>query len=234
MSAWKTLGRAAAPGGGELELAQRGDELAIRVDGTLLMSSGSHGSEEVLAELACAPLEGNPRVLVGGLGLGYTLRAVLDRLPSTGRVTLVEIGPEVVEWNRGPVSDLAGRPLDDPRLTLQLGDVAAVLADTSVPWDAVILDVDNGAAPLMQVANAGLYDDTGLARLRAAVRPGGWLAIWSAGFDETFVERLRGVGFEAEAHRVPARTGAKGIKHTIFVGQAPMPKARTSGTRKVH
>lgn len=240
---WETLGRAKAPDGGELVLYRRGGEHVIRVDGRELMSSRAHGSEEEMArlclggpeglaeleELAVGPGRDEGRdgrkmcVLIGGLGLGYTLRAALDVLPAAARVVVAEIVPAVVEWNRGPLAHLAGRPLDDPRVTVvggkPQGDVAAAMRGGG-RWDAILLDVDNGPVALTRKANHTLYGQTGIATAKAALHPGGVLAVWSAHRDDRFVARLRRAGFAtAEAIDVPARGVGGGPLHTIFVAR---------------
>jgi spermidine synthase len=218
MIPWEILGRARAPEGGELVLYRRGGEFVIRVGGRELMSSRAHGSEEELAALACRDLPPGARVLVGGLGLGYTLRATLDRLPADGRVAVAEIVPAVIEWNRGPLAALAGRPLDDPRVTVEAADVGQ-LVRRGPRWDAILLDVDNGPVALTRKGNHGLYSQPGLMAARAALRPRGVLAVWSAAPDRRFVGRLRKAGFSAEAVDVPARGVGGGPMHTIFVGR---------------
>jgi spermidine synthase len=182
MLPWRELGRARAPDGGELILRERDGEFVIRVDGHELMSSRAHGSEEAMAHLACDHLAAAeaPRVLVGGLGLGYTLRATLDVLPASARVVVAELVPAVVEWNRGPLGPLAGRPLDDTRVEVHTGDVMALLRKTTVRFDAVLLDVDNGPAALTRKANQLIYGPTGLETIKRALRRGGALAVWSA------------------------------------------------------
>ena len=222
MIPWETLGKERAPDGGELILYRRGGEFMIRVDGRELMSSRTHGSEDVLAELACAGLKDleAPRVLVGGLGLGFTLRAALDVLPSAARVVVAEIVPAVVEWNRGPVGPLAGRPLEDHRVAVVVKDVGAVLRRTKERFDAILLDVDNGPAALTRKGNHGLYVETGLVATRAALRPGGVLAVWSAAPDDVFVRRLERARFAVSTHVVPARGIGGGPKHTVFLARA--------------
>jgi spermidine synthase len=215
---WRTLGSAVTPDGGTLVLQERDGELVIRADGYVLMSSRVHGSEEALAETVCARLAGaTPRLLIGGLGLGYTVRAALDRLPAGASVTVAELVPAVVDWNRGPLADLAGRPLDDPRVTVATADVSAVLAAAPpASTDAVLLDVDNGPTALPRSANAALYEAGGIAAARRALRPGGILGVWSAGSDDAFAARLRRGGFTVEIERVRAR-GRVGTRHVLFI-----------------
>jgi spermidine synthase len=206
---WEIVDRARAPDGVELVLARRDREWVVRAGGRVLMSSRAHGSEEALATLA---LERAPRarsVLVGGLGLGFTLRAALDLLPADARVLVAELVPAVVAWNRGPVAELAGRPLDDPRVRVEGADVAEVAARSPGRFDAVLLDVDNGPSALAHAANDRLYGAAGLAGLRGALRSGGVLAVWSAGADPRFLARLGDAGFRAESRAVPGAPGAR-------------------------
>ena len=157
-------------------------------------------------------------MLVGGLGMGFTLRATLDLLPSDASVVVVELLPAVVEWNRGPLAPLAGEPLLDPRVTVLLGDVAVALQAAVGRFDAMLLDVDNGPAAFTESANAGLYTDQGLSSARKALKDGGVLAVWSAWDDRKFEQRLRYNGFRAEVSRVRARLKKGGPRHTIFLG----------------
>ena len=229
MNPWAKLGVARAPEGGELILYERAGEFSIRVNGHELMSSRAHGSEEHLAALACAGLGSEARVLIGGLGMGYTLRAALDRLPPGSQVVVAELVPAVVEWNRGPLAHLAGRPLDDPRVSLEVRDVGRVLRESRERWDVILLDVDNGPQALTRKANHALYGDQGLALARRCLRRGGAYAVWSASPDEAFLRRLRRAGFAAaEAHDVPARGTAGGPLHTIFLGRAGEPAGPVS------
>ena len=218
MIPWETLGRERAPDGAELVLYHRNGEYSIRVGGRELMSSRAHGSEEELARRACSGLPAGARVLIGGLGLGYTLRAALDGLSAGATVQVAEIVPAVVAWNRGPLAHLAGRPLDDARVTLEPHDVGAVMK-RGPRWDAILLDVDNGPAALTRKANQSLYGDTGLATARRALRPGGVLAVWSASPDHAFEKRLARAGFTASAIDTPARGRAGGPLHTLFFGR---------------
>ncbi len=214
------MDRAAGPGGAEWTLARRGDEWVVRAAGRVLMSSRQHGSEEALAALALARAARPRTVLVGGIGLGFTLRAALDRLPREARVIVAELVPALVAWNRERVGDLAGRPLDDPRTRLQQGDVLARIAEASAAFDAILLDVDNGPSAVADPRNARLYGDAGVRACREALRRGGVLGVWSAGPDDAFRARLEKAGFEVEAHAVPAREGtSRGARHVVFVGR---------------
>lgn len=220
MLPWRTIDRAPAPGGDELVLSERNGEYSIRVGGVELMSSRAHGSEDALAQVGCEPLEGNPaaHVLIGGLGMGYTLRAALNAVAPTARVTVAELVPAVVAWNREHLGALTGHPLSDPRVEVVVGDVGQVLRTSRGRFDAVLLDVDNGPAALTSRGNAGLYDAAGLAAAAAALRPGGLLAVWSAGPDAPFGVRMRKAGFRLRIETVPARGTGGGTQHTLFVG----------------
>jgi spermidine synthase len=220
---WELLGRTQTPEGRDLTLVRRGHELIILADGKPLMSSRMHGSEEALATEGCvrARLLEKPSVLVGGLGMGYTLRATLDLLPGAARVVVAELLPEVVSWNRGPLGPLAGNPLDDPRVQVELGDVGRVLREHRARHDAILLDVDNGPMAFTQTGNTSLYSDAGLAAARAALRPGGVLAVWSAWNDVKFEHRLRHAGFTAQTVHVRGRLKKGGPHHTIFLGLLP-------------
>lgn len=204
-----------------MTLTRRGNEYVIHADGKSLMSSRMHGSEEALAALACRGLGSRaaPRVLVGGLGMGFTLRATLDLLPPDASVVVAELVPAVVEWNRGPLGPLAGHPLADRRVRVELGDVAVVLRASRAAFDAVLLDVDNGPRAFTASDNAALYDDRGLAAIRAALAEDGTLAVWSAWDDRKFEHRLRHAGFEVAAERVRGRLRRGGPHHTIFVAR---------------
>jgi spermidine synthase len=209
------------PDGSEMTLCRRGIEYMILADGKDLMSSRMHGSEEALATLACdrARALPEPCVLVGGLGMGFTLRATLDVLPPGGSVVVAELLPAVVEWNRGPLGPLANHPLADRRASVELGDVAVTLRNSVGRFDAVLLDVDNGPKAFTQDHNSGLYDNAGLAMTRASLRPGGVLAVWSAWDDRKFEHRLRYAGFTVETQRVRGRLSRGGPRHTIFIGR---------------
>jgi spermidine synthase len=219
MGATLIVARAKTPGGGEMILRQRGADFEIRIDGRELMSSRGHFSEEAMARLACAEVADRaaPRVLIGGLGMGYTLRAALDALPGAASVTVAELVRELVAWNRGPLAPLAGHPLEDPRVVLQAGDVGTALARPEPPFDAILLDVDNGPEAVTVAGNHRLYSPEGLALARAALRPGGVLAIWSADRSPPFLARLDEAGFAARAVAVAALGEAGGPEHTIFL-----------------
>lgn len=207
-------------GDGELVLARRGDEWLVRVHGHVLMSSRRHSSEESLAAEALTRVARAEDVLVGGLGLGFTLRAVLERVGAQTRVHVAELVPELVEWNRTHLAELHGHALDDPRVQLHLGDVRAVLGRSPSRFDAVLLDVDNGPVALSQRDNRELYTERGVRTCHAALRAGGVLAVWSAGPSDEYERRLAGAGFDARAVRAAA-SPKSGVRHVVFLGVRP-------------
>lgn len=221
MIPWKELGRAKVARE-ELVLAQRGEEFAIRMRGAELMNSRQHASEEALARLTLADTVRIPRarVLVGGLGMGFTLRAALDMLAPDATVQVEELVPEVVAWNREHLGHLAGAPLDDPRVTTHVGDVAAAIRAARQPWHAILLDVDNGPDAFTSPANAALYGFKGLMAARRALVGGGHLGVWSVENDNKFTDRLKGIGFAVDKQRVPARPNST-VKHVIWIGRTP-------------
>ena len=221
MIPWELLGRTATPGGDEMTLMRQSGEYVILAGGKPLMSSRMHGSEEALADVACRQARGldEPSVLVGGLGMGFTLRATLDVLPNAATVVVAELVEGVVEWNRGPLGTLAGTPLADPRTRVEVGDVADLLRASRRRFDAVLLDVDNGPDAFTTSGNTWLYGDKGLAAIRAALTDTGTLAVWSAREDRRFEQRLRYAGFAVEVVRVRARLNKGGPRHVIFVGR---------------
>jgi spermidine synthase len=186
------------------------------------MSSRMHGSEAALATFGCAGLPAHGgRVLVGGLGMGFTLRATLDLVPADAALVVAELMPEIVEWNQGPLGPLAGHPLKDRRVHLEIGDVGQLIRRSAGAFDAILLDVDNGPDAFTATGNASLYGDAGLAATRAALRTGGTLAVWSAWEDRKFEQRLRYAGFTVRVERVRARLKQGGPRHTIFIGHVP-------------
>ena len=203
-----------------MSLTRQGSEYVILASGKPLMSSRMHGSEEALAEFGCreARTRDTPCVLIGGLGMGFTLRATLDVLPPAATIVVAELVPAVVEWNRGPLGPLAGDPLTDPRVQVALGDVAATVRASTRRFDAILLDVDNGPAAFTASHNTRLYDDGGLAAAKTALIPGGVLAVWSAWDDRKFEQRLRYGGFRVQVERVRGRLKKGGPRHTIFLG----------------
>jgi spermidine synthase len=218
------LGTAAIPGGGELRLVRRGGEFSIMLGANELMSSRLSGSEEALATLACDRLAGRAgvRILIGGLGMGFTLRAALARLGGNAAVVVSELVPGVVEWARGPLAAVFAGSLDDPRVDLRVADVADVVAEARAGYDAILLDVDNGPDGLTLEANDGLYQAGGLAAARRALRPGGVLAVWSSGPAPRFTTRLRKAGFDVEEKSVPASTRRRGARHVIWLATRPV------------
>lgn len=220
MIPWKLLDTAQVPGnGGELRLYRRGDEFSIKIaDGGELMNSRIHGSEEALAELACGKIadRSRPRVLIGGLGMGFTLAAALHHLGADAEVVVAELVPAVVVWNRGPLGEHAGHPLEDKRAVVCEGDVADILKTRQQAYDAILLDVDNGPDGLTSKNNDWLYTMDGLHASFGALRPEGVLAVWSAAPDREFTKRLCKAGFRVEQVRVRAR-GRKGARHTIWL-----------------
>lgn len=231
MIPWRIVDSSVGPDGTRIELARRGLEWEVRADGTTLMSNRMHGSEEELARRAFGRAPGATRVLVGGLGLGYSLRAALDLLPRRGRATVAELSPKVVSWNRSHVAHLAGRPLDDRRARLFEGDVRRAIAETG-PYDVILLDVDNGPGMLVHDTNAGLYSAAGVAACRAALSAGGALAVWSLFPDDHYLRRLRKAGFDADWLWVHARDRGR-KRHVLFLAskrRSPTEPAATSGS----
>jgi len=214
------LGQAQARDGTSMKLVRRGNEYIILANGKPLMSSRMHGSEEALATFGCrrARTLEEPCVLVGGLGMGYTLRATLDLLPADATVVVAELVPAVVEWNRGPLGALAAEPLKDRRVRVEIDDVAVTLSARPGQFDAVLLDVDNGPTAFSASNNGALYDDGGIAAVRSALKMGGVLAVWSAHEDRKFEQRLRHGRFDVEVESVRARLKKGGPRHTIFLG----------------
>lgn len=220
MIPWTLLDTVQAPGKHEqLRLLQRDTEFSIRVGNQELMNSRIYGSEEALAELACSRIAARPgaRVLIGGLGMGYTLAAALRVLNADAEVVVAELVPSVVAWNREYLGHLAGEPLNDRRVMIREVDVAQVLRKEVRAFDAILLDVDNGPEGLTRKENDWLYEVNGLNAAYAALRPGGLLAVWSAGYEQTFTPRLLKVGFDAEEKRVRARGAAGGARHMIWI-----------------
>ena len=212
------LGTAHVPGGEELRLFRHDRDFMIVLGGNELMSSRMSGSEVALATQTCARLtnQTNPRLLIGGYGMGFTLRAALECLGKGGRIMVAELVPEIIDWARGPMQDLAAGCLDDPRVTLYMGDVIDEIAGAQDEYDAILLDVDNGPDGLTREANNGLYSGRGLRAAKRALRPGGVLAIWSASRDDAFANRLRKNGFQVDEIFVRARSNGKGPKHVIW------------------
>ncbi|CAN7257625.1 spermidine synthase [Phenylobacterium sp. LjRoot225] len=223
MIRWEQLDTAKIPDGGELKLMRRGTELSIMSGSIELMNSRLSGSEEALASLTCTPLatQPKPKILIGGLGMGFTLRAALAVLPPGAEVVVAELVPAVVAWARGPMAELFAGSLDDPRVSVRLGDVGEAIAASRGAYDAILLDVDNGPGGLNREANDGLYSAAGLATARAALRPGGVLAVWSAAPDAPFVGRLRRAGYAVDEKQVRATRSGKGGRHVIWLAARP-------------
>ncbi|WP_404335260.1 spermidine synthase [Sphingomonas sp. MMS12-HWE2-04] len=218
MTPRELIGVAEVPGGPPLRLMKHAGDFIIMLDRNELMSSRMSGSEVALGVMTLERL-GNPaapRVLIGGYGMGFTLRAVLAAVGSEALVTVAELVPGVLEWARGPMAELAAGCLDDPRVDMRIADVGAVIGRARDAYDAILLDVDNGPDGLTRDANDGLYTPAGLARARTALRPGGFLAIWSAGTDVKFTRRLSEAGFTVEEAQVRARENGKGPRHNIW------------------
>ncbi len=231
MNPWNLLGKTTTPGGDEMALMHRPGEHLILAGGKPLMSSRMHGSEEALAEVACRharALEA-PTVLVGGLGMGFTLRATLDVLPPDATVVVAELVAGVVDWNRGPLGPLAGHPLKDRRVVVEVTPVEHLLRATKARFDAVLLDVDNGPSAFTTLGNEWLYGDAGLAATKRALTVGGTLAVWSAHEDRRFEQRLKYAGFAVSVQRVRARLKQGGPRHVIFVGETASEPPRHPG-----
>jgi spermidine synthase len=219
---WVELGVAATPDGETLKLMQRGTEFSIMIGGDELMNSRRGGSETALAVVACERLreQDAPALLIGGLGMGFTLRAALAALGPRASITVAELAPEVVSWARGPLAEVFAGSLDDPRVSIVEGDVGALIAAATAAYDAILLDVDNGPDGLVRSANDRLYGEGGLHAARRALRPGGVLAIWSAAPSPPFLKRLQRVGFKAE--QIMARSSAKGgARHIVWIATRP-------------
>ncbi|MEA3389339.1 spermidine synthase [Sphingobium sp. CCH11-B1] len=215
------LGSAQVPGGQELKLYRRGTDHMIVLDRNELMSSRMSGSEKQLALMTIDRLKGRtaPHLLVGGYGMGFTLRAALGALDGAAGVTVAELVPEIIEWARGPMVELMAGCLDDPRVTLLIEDVVPVIGRARATYDAILLDVDNGPDGLTAAANDRLYSAAGLEAAKAALKSGGILAVWSAGSDDAFTRRLRNAGFLVDEVAVKARDNGKGPRHVIWFAQ---------------
>jgi spermidine synthase len=215
------VGRAKTPDGRPVELAREGERYVIRVGGQVLMTSATYGSEQAMATVAAEHIGGRPRarVLIGGLGMGFTLRAALGSFAADARITVAELLEPLVGFNRSVLGDLAGRPLDDPRVGVVVGDVRTQLREQV--WDAILLDVDNGPDAITTASNASLYDERGVATIARSLAPGGVIVVWSARPDSKFEARLRRAGLTAETRKVAGRgTLRKGGTHALFVARA--------------
>jgi len=221
---WSLLDTTRIPGGGgELRLMRRGAEFSIMLGHTELMNSRLSGSEEALATLSCARIRARerPRILIGGLGMGFTLRAALAVLGAEARIIVAELAPAVLAWARGPMAEVFHNSLTDPRVSIRESDVGRLIRSSPSTYDAILLDVDNGPEGLTRKANDGLYDMEGLSAARAALRPGGVLAVWSSGPDRNFIQRLRKIGFGVEEVRVRANGARGGARHVIWIATQP-------------
>ena len=223
MTPRELIGTAEVPGGPPLRLFRRGTDFMIVLERNELMSTRMSGSEVALGTMTCDRLSNRPapRLLIGGYGMGFTLRAVLERLGADARITVAELVPGIIEWARGPMAELTAGCLDDPRVTLDMGDVAESIRRTSGEYDAIMLDVDNGPDGLTRPANDGIYSARGLAAAMHALKPGGTLAIWSAAPDPLFARRLAKAGFAVDEVRVRARDNGKGATHIIWFARRP-------------
>lgn len=214
----KLIDSADIPGGGRLRLMRRGADFSILLGPVELMSSRLSGSEEALATLACARVaRAAPAILIGGLGMGFTLRAALAVLGADATVAVAELVPAVIAWARGPMAALSGASLADPRVRIVEGDVAALIGGGRSAFDAILLDVDNGPDGLTRAANDRLYDKGGLRAARAALRPSGILAVWSSAPDKGFTARLGDAGFAVEEMAVRANGARGGARHVIWL-----------------
>lgn len=224
MIPWSQLDTAQVPdGGGQLRLMQRGAEFSIMAGSIELMNSRLSGSEKALATMVCARLQDRPKphVLIGGLGMGFTLRAALAELGPDARVIVAELVPAVVAWARGPMAEIFAGCLTDPRVSIREEDVGGPIRAGRATFDAILLDVDNGPEGLTREANDRLYDVAGLHAAKAALRPGGVLAVWSSRPDRNFTQRLHKAGFGVEEARVRANGGRGGARHIIWIATNP-------------
>ncbi len=208
-----------SPDGTRLELVEHDGEYIIKADDLPLMSTRMHFSEMELARLVCTKLKSNAKVMIGGLGLGYTLRSALDLIPKDGVVVQVELVPEVIEWNKGPLGTFNNHPLKDTRTEIVQDDISKVIRQSQNNYDSIILDVDNGPSPLINERNAWLYTNQGLQSIRKALKTQGQVAIWSANDDTRFISHMKRNGFLAEKHYIQAHKGKGGIRHVIFTGR---------------
>ncbi len=221
MRPWELLDTAIVPGdGSELRLYRRGEEFSIKAGHCELMNSRVHGSEDALAEQACQRLTHRPQahILIGGLGMGFTLATALKQLGPEAKITIAELVPSVVQWNKGVLADLAGHPLNDPRVTIHEGDVGHLIRSQTKAYDAILLDVDNGPEGLTRKENDALYSPAGLHAAMSALQAGGLFGVWSISPDQRFSKRLQTSGFNVEEIRARAR-GHRGGRHMIWLGK---------------
>jgi spermidine synthase len=217
---WSLVATTPVPGAAEeLRLMRRGAEFSIRLGSNELMNSRLGGSEAALATLACGRIKAreHAEILIGGLGMGFTLRAALAVMGAQARIIVAELVPAVVAWARGPMADVFGDSLTDPRVRIHQADVGSLIRRARSAFDAILLDVDNGPDGLTRTSNNGLYGAAGLSAAHAALRPGGVLAVWSAGPDAEFARRLRQAGFALEEARVRANGARGGARHVVWI-----------------
>ena len=219
MIPWSVVDTAQVPGGGELRLKQRGAEFSIMLGQNELMNSRLSGSEEALATIACERIRDRkaPRILIGGLGMGFTLRAALAALGPAARIVVAELVPAVVAWARGPMAEVFADSLTDPRVSIREADVGHLIRSEASAFDAILLDVDNGPEGLTRKTNDALYDLKGLNAARAALRPRGVLAVWSSKQNPKFTWRLGKAGFAVEEVRARANGSRGGARHVIWI-----------------
>lgn len=223
MIPWTLLDTAQIPGGGELRLMRRGTEFSIKLGQNELMNSRLSGSEQALATLACRRIQTRerPRMLIGGLGMGFTLRAALAVLGPKAEIVVAELVPSVVAWARGEMAEMFGESLTDPRVTIREEDVSQIIRSARAVYDTILLDVDNGPEGLTRESNDALYDLKGLTAARVALRPCGVLAVWSSGPNPRFTQRLRKAGFEVNEVPVRANGPRGGARHVIWTAVRP-------------
>lgn len=234
MIPWSLLATAKVPGGfGDLRLKQRGGEFSIMSGATELMNSRLSGSEKALASLVCERLGSRPapRLLIGGLGMGFTLREALAGFGADASIVVAELVPAVIEWARGPMAELFGSSMTDPRVSMHEGDVVKLIRSSRAAYDAILLDVDNGPGGLTRAGNDSLYDMSGIAAAGAALRAGGILAVWSSAPDQDFTLRLRRGGFGVEEVRVRANGKGGGARHVIWIAVKGGGAAKSGGAK---
>lgn len=217
MKPWVTLDSVDLPSGEKMTLIRRAGEFIIELDGCELMSNTLTGSEESLATEALKRIEGR-KILIGGLGMGFTLRAALDVAGPDAEIVVAELVPAVLKWNQGPVASQAGYPLNDPRASVRLGDVATQIRQPG-EWDAILLDVDNGPVAFTVFDNYKLYEPEGIAACRRALRPGGILGVWSCGLNKTFERRLKRGGFTVETLKIACVEHRDQKHHVLFLAR---------------
>ena len=229
MIPWLQIDTTRVPGADvELRLMRRGAEFSMMLGQNELMNSRLSGSEEALATLACRRIDGvkGPHLLIGGLGMGFTLRAALAVLDAQARITVAELVPAVIAWARGPMADIFGDSLTDPRADIRAADVVEIIKASTSAFDAILLDVDNGPEALIRKANDALYDLKGLQSIRRSLRPGGILAVWSSGPNTAFSKRLGAADFEVNEVGLRATTMRSGAHHVIWFATKPPPALR--------